>query len=381
MHRSTRSRLLRLVVRTRLVMSEALRRLATRVAARVACLIAPLLFAGAPACDVVAPDSPSWKVADLAGFCSVDADCGPGGACVAQSCFRCADGCQNGGYCAAPETCACAAGWAGPSCATPVCSGGCQNGATCVAPDRCQCPEGRLGAACELPVVRVRAGSFTMGSPTSEDGHFSDEAQHPVTLTRDFWLGVTEVTQAQWRAVMGSNPSYHGGCEYCPVENVSWQDAVAFLNALSDREGLARCYDGATFRGLDCEGYRLPTEAEWEYAARAGTTGARYGDLDAIAWHSGNSGGEPHPVGQKQPNAWGLHAMLGYVWEWVQDWYASYPGGAVSDPQGPASGGRRVLRGGSWDYEARNARAADRLGDAPANRSVNLGLRVARSVP
>jgi formylglycine-generating enzyme required for sulfatase activity len=410
MPRQACSRRPRPALRSLLALPGALRRVPTHLAS----VVAPLLLGlGVPACDVVTPDGPTWRVADLAGFCTIDADCGPGGACVARSCFRCGagcqnagicvapetcectpgwagptcetpvctGGCQNGGTCAAPETCECTPGWAGPSCETPVCTGGCQNGGACVAPDRCQCPEGRLGVACDLPVVRVRAGSFTMGSPSSEEGHSSDEAQHQVTLTRDFWLGATEVTQAQWRAVMGSNPSYFDDCDACPVERVSWDDAVAFLNALSDREGLARCYDGASFKGLVCEGYRLPTEAEWEYAARAGTTGARYGDLGAIAWHAGNSGGRTGPVGEKQPNAWGLHDMLGNVWEWVHDWYASYPSGAVSDPQGPSSGGYRVFRGGGWSDEARSARAAFRVGDAPANRGGFLGLRAARSVP
>jgi formylglycine-generating enzyme required for sulfatase activity len=220
-----------------------------------------------------------------------------------------------------------------------------------------------------------------MGSPSSEDGSQSDEAQHQVTLTRDFWLGATEVTQAQWRAVMGSNPSYFDDCDACPVERVSWDDAVAYLNALSDREGLGRCYDGASFKGLACEGYRLPTEAEWEYAARAGTTGARYGDLDAIAWHAGDSGGRTRPVGERQPNGWGLHDMLGNVWEWVHDWYASYPSGAVSDPQGPVGGAGRVLRGGGWSYDAWYLRAAFRAYYPPGNRYGDIGFRLSRSVP
>jgi formylglycine-generating enzyme required for sulfatase activity len=347
MPRPACSRRLRSALRSRLAVPGALRRAPTLLAS----VVAPLLLGlGAPACDVVTPDGPTWRVADLAGFCSIDADCGPGGSCVAQSCFRCGAGCQNGGY--------------------------------CVAPDRCQCPEGRLGTGCDLPVVRVRAGSFTMGSQNSEDGRDADEAQHQVTLTRDFWLGATEVTQAQWRAMLGSNPSRFDDCDACPVESVSWDDAVAYLNALSDREGLGRCYDGANFRGVGCEGYRLPTEAEWEYAARAGTTGPRYGDLDAIAWHFDNSGGETHPVGQKQPNAWGLHDMLGNVSEWLHDWYGSYPSGAVSDPQGPVGGANRVSRGGGWGSGAGSLRAAARGSGTPGVRDYGfLGFRLSRSVP
>jgi formylglycine-generating enzyme required for sulfatase activity len=255
--------------------------------------------------------------------------------------------------------------------------------------------------------VRVEPGRFTMGSPSSEEGRDDSEVQHTVSISRPFWLQATEVTQGQWEAVMGTKPSYFGACgKDCPVENVSWFDAVAYLNALSKREGLEPCYtmtgcsgragggcgsefycagdyqcNGVAFVGLGCSGYRLPTEAEWEYAARAGTTAARYGQLDAVGWYDGNSGNTTHRVASKQANAWGLHDMLGNVWEWVQDWYASYPSGAVSDPQGPASGGRRVYRGGGWGSEARNVRAANRVRDAPALRGDDLGLRAARSVP
>jgi formylglycine-generating enzyme required for sulfatase activity len=255
--------------------------------------------------------------------------------------------------------------------------------------------------------VRVEPGRFTMGSPSSEEGRYDWEVQRTVTISRPFWLQATEVTQGQWEAVMGTKPSRFRACgKDCPVENVSWFDAVAYLNALSKREGLQPCYtmtgcsgragggcgseagcmgdyqcSGIAFVGLGCSGYRLPTEAEWEYAARAGTTAARYGQLDAVGWYDGNSGNTPHRVASKQANAWGLHDMLGNVWEWVQDWYTSYPSGAVSDPQGPSSGGDRVPRGGGWFSGARNARAANRFGDAPAGRNDYLGLRAARSVP
>jgi formylglycine-generating enzyme required for sulfatase activity len=220
-----------------------------------------------------------------------------------------------------------------------------------------------------------------MGSPRSEDGRYDDEMQHHVTISRPFWLQATEVTQGQWQALMGTNPSYFDGCgRDCPVEEVNWEDAVAYLNSLSDQEGLARCYDGDRFKGLGCEGYRLPTEAEWEYAARAGTTGARYGDLDAIAWYDGNAGRRTRPVGHKSPNGWGIHDMLGNVWEWVQDWYGPVDT-AATDPTGPSSGGIRVVRGGGWDHGASDLRAPNRFGNSQGFRYFNLGFRVARSVP
>ena len=176
--------------------------------------------------------------------------------------------------------------------------------------------------------VWVPPGQFQMGSTSSES--FSDE--RPVTqvrISRGFWMGKYEVTQAQWQAVMGSNPSHFTNCGGdCPVERVSWEDVQEFIGKLNGRSG--------------GRPYRLPTEAEWEYAARAGTTEDRYGDLGAIAWHNSNSRDTTHPVGEKAANAWGLHDMLGNVLEWVQDWFGSYPGGSVTDPTGPGSGSYRV---------------------------------------
>ena len=199
----------------------------------------------------------------------------------------------------------------------------------------------------------------------------ADDDEQPVTqvrISRGFDLGKYEVTQGQWEAVMGSNPSYLNRCGLdCPVERVSWEDAQEFIGRLN---------------AMDGEGtYRLPTEAEWEYAARAGTTGDRYGNLDAIAWYDDNSGGRKHPVGQKAPNAWGLHDMLGNVWEWVEDWYGDYPGGSVTDPRGPASGSYRVRRGGGWRSGASNCRSAIRISATPGNRNSNLGFRLLRTVP
>jgi formylglycine-generating enzyme required for sulfatase activity len=249
--------------------------------------------------------------------------------------------------------------------------------------------------------VRIEPGAFTMGSPAGELGRAAgevqhQEVQHQVTITRAFLMKTTEVTQAEWQAVMGNNPSRFAACGGdCPVEEVSWNDAVDYVNLLSNAAGLASCYDAIrAFAGLDCTGYRLPTEAEWEYAARAGTVTAFYtGDitqqncdpvdpnLDLAGWYCGNAGGTPHPVGEKQPNAWGLHDMHGNVFEWVHDWYGDYPAGDVVDPLGPAAGGNRVIRGGSWSRDAQNARAAGRNRFDPDFRLDHIGFRPARSLP
>jgi formylglycine-generating enzyme required for sulfatase activity len=228
--------------------------------------------------------------------------------------------------------------------------------------------------------VRIEPGSFMMGSPESEGDRDSDEVQHEVTITRAFWLGKYEVTQAEWEAELGSNPSHFKGCPTCPVENVSWEDAVQYANARSKKEGLEACYSGADFKGLACTGYRLPTEAEWEYAARAGSQDSRYGPADAVGWYSGNSGDKTHPVGEKLANAWGLHDMLGNVWEWTHDWGGAY-GGAARDPVGPSSGAFRVGRGGGWFNGAGTLRAANRSYNTHGDRFSSLGFRLSRSVP
>ncbi len=214
----------------------------------------------------------------------------------------------------------------------------------------------------------VPAGEFQMGSTSAA----ADDDERPLTrvrISRGFWLGRHEVTQSEWQAVMGTNPSRFSGCGSCPVENVSWDDAQLFIGRLNARAGGSR--------------YRLPTEAEWEYAARAGTIGDRYGNLDAIAWHGDNSGRRPQPAGRKAPNAWGLHDMLGNVWEWVQDWHGSYPGGSLADPQGPVSGSYRVYRGGSWHagIGARGCRSSFRGGNPPGHRGNNVGFRLLRIAP
>ena len=210
-----------------------------------------------------------------------------------------------------------------------------------------------------------------MGSPSSEVGRSGGEIQNTVTLTQGFWLSDHEVTQSEYRSVMGFNPSFFKGDLNRPVETVSWDDAVRYCQKLTERERAAGLITAQ-------EAYRLPTEAEWEYAARAGTTEARHGELDAIAWWSGNSGNQTRPVKQKAPNAWGLYDMIGNVWEWCSDWYGAYPTGNVTDPTGPGSGTDRVDRGGGWGSGAERARSAYRDGDDPGTR-FTLGFRPALS--
>ena len=217
-----------------------------------------------------------------------------------------------------------------------------------------------------MEFVWIPPGEFRMGSKSSA----ADDDEWPVTrvrITRGYWLGKYEVTQSEWESVIGSNPSGFSDCGgNCPVERVSWEDVQEFTGRLNGREGR--------------DVYRLPTEAEWEYAARAGTTGDRYGSLDSIAWWRENSGGRTHPVGGKSANAWGLHDMLGNVLEWVQDRSgASYPGLTVTDPRGPGSGSYRVNRGGSWATLAGYARASNRSGYGPGNRDGSLGFRLLRT--
>jgi formylglycine-generating enzyme required for sulfatase activity len=233
----------------------------------------------------------------------------------------------------------------------------------------------------------VPGGSFAMGSPSSGD---SDERPvRQVTLT-GFWLAATEVTQGQWQAVMGSNPSDTGrgiGSNN-PVNNVSWNDAVIFCNKLSQKEGLQPAYTiNGTSVSLNsaANGYRLPTEAQWEYAAKGGEAGVRQNvaysgsnDANAVAWYSSNSGSKTQPVATKAPNALGLYDMSGNVNEWVWDWKDTYPSTTQTDPAGPASGGRRVNRGGSWFSNATSLRPAYRDGGGPDDRISRLGFRLAR---
>lgn len=242
------------------------------------------------------------------------------------------------------------------------------------APASAQGPPSKVTNSIGVEFVLIPADSFQMGADPNFENASSDETpRHRVTISKPFYLGKTEVTQEQWVAVMGSNPSEFKGRSN-PVEQVSWDNVQAFIRKLNAKEGKAV--------------YRLPTEAEWEYACRAGSTGKySFGDdaeaLGRYAWFDGNSGEKTHPVGQLKPNAWGLYDMHGNVWEWVQDWYGEkyYGSSPSTDPSGPSGGSYRVYRGGSWYRDADRARAAYRNNDAPDHRRDYLGFRLARSAP
>jgi formylglycine-generating enzyme required for sulfatase activity/TolB-like protein len=241
-------------------------------------------------------------------------------------------------------------------------------------------------------MVWVPAGTFTMGSPPNERGHYDNEGPtHTVTIREGFYIGAYEVTQKEWKAVMGTTvkdmgkrDSPYGEGDSYPMYNVSWYDAVAYCNALSKKEGLTPAYtiNGTTVRwNRNADGYRLPTEAEWEYACRAGTTTPYFsGDsVDNAAWHYGNSSNSTHPVGQKTANRFGLYDTHGNVWEWCWDRYDAYSGESQADPEGASSGSRRVTRGGGWRSIAILARSAYRNRSSPSDRSGVIGFRVARS--
>ncbi|MCG3774854.1 MAG: Serine/threonine-protein kinase pkn1 [Nitrospira sp.] len=234
-----------------------------------------------------------------------------------------------------------------------------------------QIPRGKAYNGYDIPIVFIVPGSLIMGSPSDEPDRQSSEVQHIVTLTHPFALAQTPCTQAQWEVVMGGNPSMFKGAKR-PVETVSWDEALEYCRKLTTKHRA---------KGILPEGWewRLPTEAEWEYAARAGTTGPRYGELNAIGWWDGNSGGQTHPVKQKAANAWGLYDMVGNVWEWCSDWSADYPTGSVTDPKGSSSGSYRVFRGGSWNDGAKGIRSAIRFWLAPGHRDSDLGFRPALS--
>jgi len=229
----------------------------------------------------------------------------------------------------------------------------------------------------KMELIWIEPGNFTMGSPSAEAGRIAHEGpQTQVTLTKGFWLGKYVVTQGQYEAVMGMNPSFFTAAgKDTPVEQVAWGDAMTFCQKLTAQEKAAgRLPSGYVFS--------LPTEAQWEYACRAGTTGPFAGNLGAMAWYADNSGGTTHRVGTKQPNAWGLYDMHGNVWEWCADWYGPYPGGSETDPAGAASGPGRVFRGGSWHNDAASCRSAYSTNIQPGYRSESLGFRLAlRSAP
>ena len=227
-----------------------------------------------------------------------------------------------------------------------------------------------------MTFIWIPAGSFTMGSPQNEPaGSYDERPLHQVTLTESFFMQETEVTQAQWKAVMGNNPSDHKSCPDCPVENVSWDDAQAFITRINMRgEGI----------------YALPTEAQWEYAARAGTSTAFYNggitntdcgydpNLNAIGWYCNHPDRQSQPVAQKAPNAFGLYDMSGNVKEWCQDWYlyVYYSRSPSVDPTGPATGDYRILRGGGWYSRVEKCRSASRSFNYPDVRLFDIGFRL-----
>jgi formylglycine-generating enzyme required for sulfatase activity len=208
---------------------------------------------------------------------------------------------------------------------------------------------------------RVQGGTYQMGSPASEKDRDDDECQHSVTVS-SFYMGKYEVTQAQWKAVMGKNPSDFKGCDDCPVENVSWNDVQNFIKKLNEKTGKT---------------YRLPTEAEWEYAARGGDKSQSYiyagsNNLSGVAWYDGNSGNKTHSVGKKASNELGLYDMSGNVWEWCSDYYKAYPNCKGSEEDGRF----RVVRGGGWGGNAGYCRAAGRRCGEATRRGLILGFRL-----
>lgn len=277
---------------------------------------------------------------------------------------------------------------------------------------------GCTGVAVPAGWVCIPPGEFTMGSPENEAGRFSNEGpQQRVMISMPFLLQTTEVTQAAWQAVVEHNPSSFrdggaGACDAdapgeCPVDTVNWFEAASYANLLSQAEELEVCYElidcnanpvgedlecaDARFVGIHCAGYRLPTEAEWEYATRAGTvtrfwSGDADADLARVGWYGGNSGGRTHRVAQKPANPWGLYDVHGNVYEWVNDWplpsYApSVDGGALIDPVGAPTGDSRSVRSGPFNVGAVIARSARRGGAAPGNRDDRYGFRLARRAP
>ncbi len=220
----------------------------------------------------------------------------------------------------------------------------------------------------EFKMLRVEGGTFQMGATSEQDydAWEKEKPVHSVTLS-DYYIGQTQVTQELWEAVMGSNPSYFKGNNQCPVEKVSWDDCQEFIKKLNRLTG---------------KNFRLPTEAEWEYAARGGNKSKGYkysgsNDADAVAWYYDNSGSKTHPVATKQANELGLYDMSGNVWEWCQDCYGDYTSRSQSNPKGANTGSFRVLRGGSWGYYARYVRVSNRISDTSDSRNGILGLRLA----
>jgi formylglycine-generating enzyme required for sulfatase activity len=239
-------------------------------------------------------------------------------------------------------------------------------------------PESTIANSFGMEFVYIEPGTFMMGSPADEPGHFPHETLHQVTLTQGYYMQITEVTQSQWKAVMGKNPSLFLDCgDDCPVEGVSWLDAQDFIEELN-----------ATGEGT----YRLPTEAEWEYACRAGTTTAfangeiteiinpppcNYDPvLNDIGWYCDNANNQTYPVAQKEPNAWGLYDMHGNVFEWCQDWFGYYPAGPVTDPINERVNNDKILRGGAWYSSPTYCRSATRFSVIPSYSDKAHGVRL-----
>jgi len=233
--------------------------------------------------------------------------------------------------------------------------------------------EFEIAPGVKIVMCWIPPGEFLMGSPISEKYRNNNEYQHRVEVTYGFWLAKTQITQEQWRSIMGSNPSHFikNGDER-PVEGMSWLDVCGDE---PEHEGFLDRINKLTTTGGR---YHLPTESQWEYACRAGTTGAYYWNLDEVAWYRKNSGGATHPVGQKMPNVWGLHDMLGNVWEWCADWYEEYSIGVVEHTAKPRLEPYRVYRGGGWNNSSYNCRAATRNNYIPINNNY-VGFRIARS--
>ena len=233
-------------------------------------------------------------------------------------------------------------------------------------------------------MVRIQGGTFMMGSPANESGRRNDEGPQRQVTVSSFYMGKYEVTQKEYQEIMGTNPSKFKG-DNLPVETVSWYDVIGYCNRRSQREGLTPAY---TVNGTNvtwnrnANGYRMPTEAEWEYACRAGTvsaynTGANISDN--TGWYTANSGETTHPVGQKPANAWGLYDMHGNISEWCWDIYANYPSGVQTDPIGASSGANRIYRGGSYASPALINRSTSRGATGPSGRAPSSGFRVVRN--